>query len=48
MLWQAEVQLYPLFIKQCKEGKPITVTDPNMTRFLMSLEESVQLVLFAF
>ena len=33
----------PLFIKQCKEGKPITVTDPNMTRFLMSLEESVQL-----
>lgn len=38
----------PLFIKQCKEGKPITVTDPDMTRFLMSLEESVQLVLFAF
>ena len=38
----------PLFIKQCKEGKPIPVTDPNMTRFLMSLEESVQLVLFAF
>ncbi len=38
----------PLFIKQCKEGKPLTVTDPNMTRFLMSLEESVELVLFAF
>ena len=38
----------PLFIKQCKEGKPLTVTDPNMTRFLMSLEESVDLVLFAF
>ena len=38
----------PLFIKQCKENKPITVTDPNMTRFLMSLEESVELVLFAF
>ena len=38
----------PLFIKQCKENKPITVTDPNMTRFLMSLEESVNLVLFAF
>lgn len=38
----------PLFIKQCKENKPITVTDPNMTRFLMSLEESVRLVLFAF
>ncbi|MEI0518269.1 polysaccharide biosynthesis protein [Brachyspira murdochii] len=38
----------PLFIKQCKENKPITVTDPNMTRFLMSLDESVDLVLFAF
>lgn len=38
----------PLFVKQCKENKPITVTDPNMTRFLMSLDESVDLVLFAF
>lgn len=38
----------PLFIRQCKENQPITVTDPNMTRFLMSLDESVQLVLFAF
>lgn len=38
----------PLFIKQCKENKPLTLTDPNMTRFLMSLEESVELVLFAF
>ncbi|OEJ15951.1 UDP-glucose 4-epimerase [Brachyspira hampsonii] len=38
----------PLFIKQCKEDKPLTVTDPNMTRFLMSLDESVDLVLFAF
>lgn len=38
----------PLFIKQCKAGLPLTVTDPNMTRFLMSLEESVKLVLFAF
>ena len=38
----------PLFIKQCKENKPITVTDPKMTRFLMSLDESVDLVLFAF
>lgn len=37
----------PLFVKQCKENKPITITDPNMTRFLMSLEESVDLVLFA-
>jgi UDP-N-acetylglucosamine 4,6-dehydratase len=38
----------PLFIQQLGEGKPLTVTDPAMTRFLMSLEESVDLVLFAF
>jgi UDP-N-acetylglucosamine 4,6-dehydratase/5-epimerase len=38
----------PLFVKQIKEGTDITVTDPNMTRFLMSLEESVQLVLYAY
>ena len=38
----------PLFINQLREGKPLTVTDPAMTRFLMSLEESVDLVLFAF
>ncbi|MDA3884463.1 MAG: polysaccharide biosynthesis protein [Candidatus Delongbacteria bacterium] len=38
----------PLFIEQVKNGNPITITDPNMTRFLMSLEESVDLVLFAF
>jgi UDP-glucose 4-epimerase len=38
----------PLFIKQLKESRPITVTDPNMTRFLMSLPESVDLVQFAF
>lgn len=38
----------PLFIKQIKEGKPITVTDPKMTRFMMSLDESVTLVEFAF
>jgi UDP-glucose 4-epimerase len=38
----------PLFLDQLRQGKPITVTDPNMTRFLMSLEESVDLVLYAF
>lgn len=40
--------IIPLFIKQIKEGKPLTITEPNMTRFMMSLEESVSLVLFAF
>jgi len=38
----------PLFISQIKNGKKLTITDPNMTRFLMSLEESVKLVEFAF
>ncbi|WP_150452014.1 polysaccharide biosynthesis protein [Arenibacter lacus] len=38
----------PLFLKQIKENTPITITDPNMTRFLMSLEDAVELVLFAF
>jgi UDP-glucose 4-epimerase len=37
----------PLFIRQIKEGKDITITDPSMTRFLMSLEESVRLVIYA-
>ncbi|NBU34151.1 NAD-dependent epimerase/dehydratase family protein [bacterium] len=38
----------PLFIKQIKSGKPITITNPDMTRFLMNLNEAVDLVLFAF
>ena len=38
----------PLFIKQIKEGKGITITDPNMTRFMMSLDDAVDLVMFAF
>ena len=38
----------PLFIDQIINGQPITVTDPNMTRFLMSLDDAVDLVLFAF
>jgi UDP-N-acetylglucosamine 4,6-dehydratase/5-epimerase len=38
----------PLFVKQIKSNLPLTITDPNMTRFLMSLEDAVNLVLFAF
>ena len=38
----------PLWIEQIKEGKPITITEPSMTRFIMSLDEAVDLVLFAF
>lgn len=38
----------PLFLSQIKEGQPLTVTDPNMTRFLMSLDSAVDLVLYAF
>jgi UDP-glucose 4-epimerase len=38
----------PLFIEQIKENKNITITDPNMTRFMMSLDDAVELVLFAF
>lgn len=38
----------PLFVRQIREGKPLTVTEPNMTRFLMSLEDALDLVLYAF
>lgn len=38
----------PLFIRQIKEGVPLTITEPKMTRFLMSLEEAVDLVMYAF
>lgn len=38
----------PLFIEQIKEGKPLTITEPTMTRYIMSLEEAVELVVFAF
>jgi UDP-glucose 4-epimerase len=38
----------PLFIEQIKAGKPLTITDPNMTRFMMTLEDAVNLVLYAF
>ena len=38
----------PLFINQIKEGKPLTITEPSMTRFVMSLEEAVELVVYAF
>jgi UDP-N-acetylglucosamine 4,6-dehydratase/5-epimerase len=40
--------IIPLFIKQIKENKPMTITEPRMTRFMMSLKDSVDLVLFAF
>jgi UDP-glucose 4-epimerase len=38
----------PLFVEQIKSGQALTITDPDMTRFLMSLEEAVELVVFAF
>jgi len=40
--------IIPLFIKQIKDGKPLTITNPEMTRFMMSLDDSVELVMFAF
>jgi UDP-glucose 4-epimerase len=38
----------PLFVSQLKAGKPLTITDPDMTRFMMSLDDAVELVLFAY
>lgn len=38
----------PLFVSQIKEGKPLTITNPHMTRYLMSLDEAVELVMYAF
>lgn len=38
----------PLFVQQIKTGQPLTITDPNMTRYLMSLEDAVELVVFAY
>jgi UDP-N-acetylglucosamine 4,6-dehydratase len=38
----------PLFAKQIRDGKPITITDPNMTRFMMTLDDAVDLVIYAF
>ena len=38
----------PLFLKQIQEGKPLTITDPNMTRFMMTIDDAVDLVLYAF
>lgn len=40
--------IIPLFIEQIRSGRPITITDPSMTRFLMNLDEAVDLVMFAF
>ncbi|MBF6597917.1 MAG: polysaccharide biosynthesis protein [Fermentimonas sp.] len=40
--------IIPLFISQIKEGKPLTITNPNMTRFMMTLDNSVELVMYAF
>jgi UDP-glucose 4-epimerase len=40
--------IIPLLIQQIKDNKPLTITEPEMTRFMMSLEDSVNLVLFAF
>ncbi len=38
----------PLFVEQIKQGKPLTVTDPGMTRFMMTIDDAVDLVIYAF
>ena len=48
MLWLQEGRLYLLLLIKLKSGKEITVTDPKMTRFMMSLDEAVELVWFAY
>ena len=47
MLCAREVLVIPLFVSQIKSDKQITITDPEMTRYLMSLEQSVELVMHA-
>jgi len=44
----SRASVIPLFIKQIKEGKSLTITEPTMTRFMLSLEEAIDLVIFAF
>ncbi len=44
----ASGSVIPLFIDKIKAGEPLTITDPDMTRFLMSLEDAVELVVHAF
>ena len=51
LVWQCyvlESSVIPLFVSQIKSEKQITITDPEMTRYLMSLEQSVELVMHAF
>ena len=48
LVFGGHVTVIPLFVEQIKSGKPLTITDPDMTRFLMNLEDAVELVVFAF
>ena len=41
-------QVIPLWVEQMMDGKPITITDPDMTRFMMTLDDAVDLVIYAF